>query len=180
MHFILTHLSPSTSISPLSTCLVCLDSCPLSVEKLHNCLSQGIAHSPFWIHSSPRLRLFLSILSILPADFTPRTDPSTSFKRVSRPLSACRPSSTINSVTFLTANLRSTFRVPTLVMDSELTGTSSGGSIPTSGRNAVLKCCTVVAVASKLSNHTWRDDDAATFSRSSPPPSVGDGHEYML
>ena len=30
---------------------------------------------------------------------------------------------------FLTANLRSTFRVSTLVMDSELSGTSSGGSI---------------------------------------------------
>ena len=53
-------------------------------------LVERIAHSPFWFHSSPKLRLFLSSLSILPADFIHRTDPSTSFNRVFRPLSAHR------------------------------------------------------------------------------------------
>ena len=80
-------------------------------------------------HLSGSTRLFLCSPSILPADFRHRTDPSTSFNRVFRPLSACRPSSTINSVTVLTTNLRSTFRVSTLLIYSELSGTSSGGSI---------------------------------------------------
>ena len=31
-----------------------------------------------------------------------------------------------------------------------------------------------------MSNHTWSDDDAALFSRLSPPPSVDDGHECRL
>ena len=69
MHFVLTRLSSLTSILPLSICLVWLDSCSLSVGKLHNCLSQGIAHSPFWFQSSLKLRLFLNSLPILPSDF---------------------------------------------------------------------------------------------------------------
>ena len=41
MRLIFTRLSSSTSISPLSICLVWPDSCSLSVRKLHHCLSQG-------------------------------------------------------------------------------------------------------------------------------------------
>ena len=67
MHFVLTRLSSSTSISPLSISLVWPDSCSLSAQLL----VAGIAHSPFWFQSSPKLRLFLNSVSILPADFKP-------------------------------------------------------------------------------------------------------------
>ena len=73
----------------------------------HNCLLQGIAHSTLWCHSSPKLRVFHNNLSILLVSHTGSIHRHRS--TASSDLSACRPSSTINSVTFLAANSLSTF-----------------------------------------------------------------------
>ena len=60
-------------------------------------------------------------------------------------------------------------------MDSELTGTSSDGSKRTSDRNAVLECCTVVAIASELS-HSWASN---TFVSTTPAATTTPSRHHL-